>query len=1531
MLKLLSSPSVMDLISSAVQLILPDISGDATRIPPEPTENLEMSLPPMPERSNTVTTTPSPLLTPRTDTQDTSSSQETFELSISETSLKDTGSRRSESQLTFERTVPLSFAQSRFWFLASFVEDASAFNITATVRLEGHIDANRLSKAFATVGQRHEALRTAFYTDNTTKDHMQGILPTVASCFDHSAIWDEGHVQEIVRDFESHVYDLPNGKTLRLKLLSLSETMHWLVLGYHHIALDGIGFQIFFADMERAYTGTLDSSARDILQYPDYSIRQMRQYHSGEWSRELQYWRKQFVDIPQPLAPLLLSRKQHRPTTPSFRTYSVRARLEASLETQISQCCRRFQTTPFHFYTAAFAVLLFRHGGNLTESFCVGVADANRRDADIQHSLGLFLNLLPVQFHHHPELSFANALQDARMTIQDAYSHSRVPFDVLLSELSVPRSVTHTPLFQAFVNYRQNIQETTTFCGCAAQGELVSSGRNAYDVSLDIVDSSGRESLVVLAVNADMYTEEDAGVLQRSYIHLLQTFADNPAARISWSSLYPKADVDVGIALGNGPEMDSKWPATIVERIDSMIATYPEKAALSDGVENSLTYRQVANRVHWTASKLVAQGVRNGSCVGIFQMPGPGWVCSFLAVLRTGAACVPLDRTVGVGRLASVVGDCKPDLVLVDTETLAESSFAERLGVKVLDTSTVLGRSDGFEMVQSQARPQDTAIITYTSGSTGVPRGVILKHFSYRNFFELTPPRWGIAEGSVTVLQQSSYAFDISILQIFSSLCYGGTLVIPDSAKRRDPRALCDMVASQGVTFTLATPTEYLSWANHGIIQLRTSKWECAMTGGEPLNNAVLQTFRSLGKTDLRLVNCYGPTEATIGCADQVVDYKKDLNAESEMSVLPNCNVVVVDDNLKPVPAGFPGQLLIGGAGIATGYLNHPEQSARAFVTDQWPTELRKARGWTTAHLSGDRGRLTTNGHLILHGRIEGSTQIKIRGIRVDLEDIENTIIKASAPHVLQAVVSPRKDATNGAEFLVAFVVLSNANSDLELGRLLASLPSELPLPQYMRPSVVITVDQIPRTTSGKVDRAMVDSMSLPEPPPTTQEEGSLTNMELNLRHLWEEVLPRAVTDCGRIEVESDFFSAGGNSLALVNLQGLIKDRLHITVPVHRLFEFITLRQMASLLQHGAKGSQVPPPQTVDWDQESGISPDLFEAVTGERAYTSFSSTHSTTCGIIALTGATGFLGQELLRQLINDTGITKIHCIAVRKPLEQLPDLFKNAKVVLHHGDLSSHQLGLGDQASQEVFAEADAVLHVGADISFLKSYHSLRATNVTSTKQLVQRCLPRCIPLHYVSSAAVAQLSGRKLFGPESVGQYPPSEAKEGYTASKWVSEVYLENANKAFGLPVYIHRPSSITGIGAPETDLTANLLRYARKTKAIPDLGSGAGYFDFISVQTAAGIIMEEVKESMRRVAGDIRYVHESGEVEIATDDVQSILGTDKSEPFNLMPTLEWIQLAEATGMDPLLAAYLRRGGSGEVLFPRLLRKLEMSTD
>ncbi|KAI1076749.1 hypothetical protein F5B20DRAFT_583920 [Whalleya microplaca] len=1416
----------------------------------------------------------------------------------------------------FERSVPMSFAQSRFWFLRLFVEDPTAFNVISVIQVKGRIDVGKLGIAVASVGQRHEAIRTVFYTDEVTKRHMQGILPTSPLRLEYATANDD-EIDDSVQEMQRHVFDLSKGETVRLKFLSSSENIHYMVFGYHHIALDGIGLKIFFDDLDKAYKGLLDTNGVGMLQYADFTIRQIHDLEKGSWQTQLDYWRNQFSNLPPPLPLLPLSRQVTRPNNSTYNSRSVKFILSYELKGQIEQCCRRFKVTAFHFYLAVFRVLLFRYTKDAAGDICIGITDGNRKDADVLHSLGLFLNLLPLRFLRNSNQNFADLLRDVKVTSDDAFANSRVPFDLLLNELNIPRSLSYSPLFQALLNYRQNIQEARPFCGCEAKGELVSGGQNAYDISVDVLDSNVGDNLISIAVNGDLYTEENAETLKRSYLSLLQGFAQNPAARIVWPSLHLEEDTKAGIEYGRGPEHQSQWPMTIVDRIDEMVEAYGDRIALKDGIKQSITYSQMASHVHTLALELLDRGVGNGSCVGIFQMPGTDWICSLLAVLRTGATCVPFELQVGLDRLLLMAKDCRPSLILVDTRTAVNSGFLKETGARVLDISSLPIRFEKHGL-SNHAKPTDTAIIAYTSGSTGVPKGVILKHASYTNFFELSPPRWGFSEGKEIVLQQSSYAFDMSILQIFTCLGYGGTLVVLDDTKRRDPVAICETILSEWVTFTFATPTEYLAWSRYGEDLLRKSQWQGALSGGEPMTRAVIQAFRSLTKPQLRLVNCYGPAEATIGCADNIVPYTEDHDLNFALAPLPNYTIHIVDETLNPVPAGVPGQVVIGGAGVAEGYLNQEHLTSSKFQLNKRASPFFETQGWSTIHLSGDYGRFNADGGLLLQGRIQGSTQIKIAGIRMDLEDIENTIIEAMKSSVRQVVISPRKSPNSDSQFLVAFVVLSDTLQSTDRDAFLAELPQKIPLPQYMRPSMAVALDDIPKTPSDKVDRDAINSIELPERTQSSVEKVNtdLSELEDMLWCLWEEALPRDGTLHHNVDRNTDFFNVGGSSLSLINLQILIKERLKITVPIFQLFQAITLGQMAEMLQN-QQPTEAIQQAPINWQQELEISPELAVVIEGDIARRS-----TTPHANVVLTGATGFLGKEILRQLLNDSKVTKVYCIAVRKPREQLPDLFMQPKVVVYEGDLGTTQLGLSNEDAVTIFGEADVVIHAGADVSFMKTYQSLKLVNVASTKELVRLCLPRRLPFHFISSATVARLSGQESFGPVSVEQFSPvSDVDDGYTAAKWVSEVFLERISRQFGLPVVVHRPSSITGEDAPESDLMSNLMRFAEKTKSIPNPSSLHGWFDFVSVQAVASTILEKVMAGGRQ---GIQYKYESGEMIIEVGKLRDIIESRTREPIRILPPMDWLEAAAQAGMNSLLVVYLRRTLGKPLLFPRLLK-------
>ncbi|TGJ78475.1 hypothetical protein E0Z10_g10285, partial [Xylaria hypoxylon] len=780
---------------------------------------------------------------------------------------------------------------------------------------------------------------------------------------------------------------------------------------------------------------------------------------------------------------------------------------------------------------------------------------------------------------------------------------------------------------------------------------------------------------------------------------------------------------------------------------------------------------------------------------------------------------------------------------------------------------------------------------------------------------EFAPPGWGFEEAKETVLQQSSCAFDMALCQTMVCLGYAGTLVILDDTKRRDPDAICQSIISKDVTFTLATPSEYLLWIQHGRDQLIRSHWKGAMCGGEPMTETLCREFTSLRKPELRLINCYGPAETTFGCAANEVSYMHAASVDSGLQPLPNYTIHIVDDNNHTLPVGVPGRIAIGGAGVMTGYLNKDALTAASLSHDHYSSPILKSQGWTSVYLSEDCGRFNTAGRLMIEGRIQGSTQVKIRGIRIELEDIENSIIRYMSPHVRQAVVSHRKgkDGSN-ADFLVALIVLSDTNPPGDPASFIRHLPLRLPLPQYIRPSLALAIQSLPYTVSGKLDRKAIDALPLPD----TQSGDVISEEPLQhnssdteniLRQLWKDVLPSEVTSRLGIKNHTDFFQVGGSSVALVNLQRRIKDQLGTVLPIRTLFSHTTLGQMAVVIENETEQKDISHPSTIiDFSGETEIPSYISDIIAADEQGAAPRARLQT----VALTGATGFLGKEVLRQLVNEAGVRKIHCVAVRSALDQLPDLFDNPKVFVHSGNLRYPRLGLPQPVASEIFADVDVFIHAAAEVSFMKSYHSLKLTNVASTAEAVAMCLPRRIPVHFVSSATISRLSGKNPACPDSARKYlPPDSNMDGYTATKLVAEVFLERVSRQAGLPVMIHRPSSITGEDAPALDLMGNLMKYAQKTSAVPLLDGWSAYLDSISVEAAANELIDHMTsmQGAWSVGSKFQCVHEVGEVETNVHDLQVVLGQRWGQKLEVRPVEEWVNGALQAGMDDLLGAYL----------------------
>ena len=953
--------------------------------------------------------------------------------------------------------------------------------------------------------------------------------------------------------------------------------------------------------------------------------------------------------------------------------------------------------------------------------------------------------------------------------------------------------------------------------------------------------------------------------------------------------------------------MQSTWPETLGHRVDDMIANNGNRPAIKDGSGRLLSYAQMAHRTNSIAAEMLTKGVTPGSRVAVFQEPTSDWICSLLATLRIGAVYVPLDLRNPLPRLAAIAKASEAAVILAQAATVQDAPALGAPTAIIIDVSCLAEHTT--TIIPNQAKADAPAVTLFTSGSTGTPKGILLPHRTLRNEIEGYTKMWNI--GAETVLQQSAFSFDFSMDQIFTALANGGTLIVVPKAKRGDSVAITETIRDENVTYTKATPSEYSNWIEFGAGSLKeTSKWRYAFGGGELLTQNLLREFRSLQLPQLRLFNSYGPAEASIASTKIEIPYNGQHDDNEPIPVglaLPNYSLYIVDKYLNTVPVGMPGQIAIGGAGPGIGYLNDDNTTKQKFVCDPFASDDYMANGWTTMYLTGDKGRLRDDGALLFDGRVDGDTQIKLRGLRIELRDIESTIVESSQGHLVKAIVTVRGDS----QFLVSHVVFSPKFDSDDRDSFLRQLMSSLPLPPYMIPAMAVPIESIPLNIHSKVDRIAVRNLPLPKASQSAESNAELTETELQLKHLWEKTVSRDIFSFHSVDPSTNFFHVGGNSMLLVKLQSMIRETFNVALPLLNLFDVSTLGEMASKIQNSVSVS------TLDWEKETSVSKSALE---NDANISSVDiSSHPKAAGrTVVLTGATGYLGKYLLRQLNADNTIFKIVCIAVRPTDDSRARELsvKSSKVISYTGDLRAPLLGLSLSDFASLAREADTIIHCGARRSFWDNYHQLRKVNFSSTREIVKLAFARRIPIHFTSSAGVMHLAGsaEPKIGAGSVSAYPPpADGSDGYVASKWASEKYLENACRELGIPVTINRFVSADHKTAAPAEILQEFLKYANATHTLPSQDGWDGYFDLIPAQSVARGICNATNPAVSPTTsggvGDVRFVQYKSETKISVKEAFGFVAAHKGrEAMTTLPTLKWIGKIKDMGFGYLFASH-----------------------
>lgn len=715
--------------------------------------------------------------------------------------------------------------------------------------------------------------------------------------------------------------------------------------------------------------------------------------------------------------------------------------------------------------------------------------------------------------------------------------------------------------------------------------------------------------------------------------------------------------------------------------------------------------------------------------------------------------------------------------------------------------------------------------------------------------------------------------------------------------------------------------------------------------GGEAVTIALLELQALLGpKPAPRFFHIYGPTETTITATSAEVFYESEISEPLCVGKpFPNYTAYVLDEQLRPLPPGVQGEVCFGGAGVAAGYLGNKTLTKEKFVNDAFAPASFKSRGWSTLHRTGDKGRWRKDGTgLQIEGRRTGDTQHKLRGFRIDLQEVEKVMLKEAGGVLNQVVLTVRRKEPDSPEFLVAHAQFhpDHCREDPHSEQLfLNSLASRLPLPQYMRPSITLPLKNLPVTTSGKLNRRALAAIPLPENSNFSDYDVGgvatsaidFTETEAWLKEMWERVISKDVISTHQIVTDTDFFHVGGTSMLLLRLQAEIRQKFDLQIPLVQMFASSTLGSMAKLIDQSAK-AESQSAVIVNWDAETVISSQTQAALNTVTGHATKSPPK-----VIVLTGATGLLGRGIVGKLIADPSIKRIHCLAVRNAKARaykLPLQLANDKVVLHEGDLALPRLGLSEVDVRTVFESADRIVHNGADTSHLRTYQSLRGANFQSTKEIVDMCLmvSKRIPIHYISTASVLQYSGLGEFGEESASGYPPPpDAFDGYSASKWASEQYLNKVYEYQGSdgkwPIWIHRPTGILrdeGDDGDGGDILPSLLKYCKVINAVPQISNIRGSINLVPLESVVDILLGEIFASVPQESR-LRFCHAIGDVDIPLNGLKLYVDAKTGKSAVQLSPAEFARRAAEAGMDKILVSFFESLSSmPQLTWPRLTR-------
>jgi len=1072
---------------------------------------------------------------------------------------------------------PTSLAQQRLWFIDQFEPGNPFYNLPAAVLLKGRLNVVVLELSFKEIVRRHEALRTTFATVDGQPMQVVGenfnFGLQVLDLQQLAETEREEKVKQLAAEEASKPFDLTKGPLLRASLLQLDAEEYVLLLTLHHIIFDGWSIGVFLQELAALYEAFSIGKPSPLpelsIQYADFAIWQREWLAGDRLQTQLNYWKKQLSGLP----PLLeLPADRPRPLVQTYRGAKESFLIPRTLRSAIKKLSRQENVTLFMTLLAAFKTLLYRYTGQA--DIPVGSPIANRNRAEIQGLIGFFVNTLVLRTDLSGALTFRQLLARIREVSLEAYAHQDLPFEKLVEELQPDRNLSYNPLFQVSFVLQTAPVAAESIAGLNLTLLDVENQTTKVDLTL-YLEEKQEEISGQFEYSTDLFDAVTIRRMAGHFLRLLEGIAANPERRIEELPLLGEKERHQLLVEWNDTRADYPSDRCIHQLFEAQVERTPDAIAVVFE-DQKVTYRELNTRANQVAHYLQKLGVKPEVLVGICTERSLSMIVGILGILKAGGAYIPLAPDYPQERLAHMLADSQVSVLLTQHKILA-SLPKHQAQVICLDADWDLISQEAPDEPVSGVQARNLAYIIYTSGSTGKPKGTMILHQGVVNYLSWCTKAYAVADADGAPVN-SSISFDATITSLFSPLLVGRKVVL--LPENQELESLSEALHSQNNFSLVKIAPAQLEILGHLLHQKQvTTGTKAFIIGGEALSAKIVSFWQAYAP-DTKLINEYGPTETVVGCCVYEVSAQTSLSGSIPIGrPIANTQLYILDRYLQPVPIGVRGELHIGGAGVARGYLNRSELTAEKFIPNPYSDEP-DARLYKT----GDRARYLPDGNIEYLGRID--SQVKIRGYRIELGEIEETLRQHSA--VRDAVAIARDDGS-GNKRLVAYVVL-NQDKLPSISNLRAYLQEKLP--EYMVPAVFVMLESLPLTPNGKVDRKALPAPDRDRPELEEAFAAPSTAIEKILAEIWAQVL-----GLEQVGIDDNFFELGGDSILSIQVISQA-NRAGLRLTPKQLFQNQTIAQLAAVAdtvgpqqsEQGLITGEVPLTPIQHWFFEQNLS-----------------------------------------------------------------------------------------------------------------------------------------------------------------------------------------------------------------------------------------------------------------------------------------------------------------------------------------------------